>query len=326
MPGVRFSPEQRTKAVRLVAEARPQHESQWAAIESVASKIGASAETVRKWVRRAEVDAGERPGMTSEEHAEVQRLRREVAELRRGEKISNRAGALFVGARGVCRAGDGVGLPPATYYAAKTRPPSARARRDAELTPVIERVHRDNYGVYRARKMQAALRRDGVDIGRDQTARLMRELGLAGVRRGRIKRTTLGNDTAARPADLVNRDFHAASPDQLWVCDLTYIRTWAGFGYLALVIDVFSRRIVGWALAGHMRTELPLEALELAVWTRQQQRLDGLVHHTDAGSQYLAIRYTDTLTAAGAVASVGSVGDSYDNALAESTIGQIKTN
>jgi putative transposase len=143
------------------------------------------------------------------------------------------------------------------------------------------------------------------------------------VRRGRIKRTTLGDDTAARPADLVNRDFHADGPDQLWVCDLTYIRTWVGFGYLALVIDVFSRRIVGWALAGHMRTELPLEALELAVWTRQQQRLDGLVHHTDAGSQYLAIRYTDTLTAAGAVASVGSVGDSYD-ALAEPTIGQIK--
>jgi putative transposase len=219
----------------------------------------------------------------------------------------------------------GLAIAPATYYAAKTRPPSARARRDAELTPVIERVHRDNYGVYGARKMQAALRRGGVDIGRDQTARLMRELGLAGVRRGRIKRTTLGNDTAARPADLVNRNFHAARPDQLWVCDLTYIRTWAGFGYLALVIDVFSRRIVGWALAGHMRTELPLEALELAVWTRQQHRLDGLVHHADAGGQYLAIRYTDTLTAAGAVASVGSVGDSYDNALAESTIGQIKT-
>ena len=153
----------------------------------------------------------------------------------------------------------------------------------------------------------------------------MRELGLAGVRRGKPKRTTVRDDTAARPADLVNRDFHAARPDQLWVCDLTYIRTWVGFAYLALVIDVFSRRIVGWALAGHMRTELPLEALELAVWTRQQHRLDGLVHHTDAGSQYLAIRYTDTLSAAGAVASVGTVGDSYDNALAESTIGQIKT-
>jgi putative transposase len=218
----------------------------------------------------------------------------------------------------------GLAIAPATYYAAKTRPASARAVRDAVLKPHIERVHADNYGVYGVRKMHAALCRDGIEIGRDQTARLMRELGLAGVRRGKVKRTTLRADTGSRPADLVNRQFHARRPDQLWVCDLTYIRTWVGFAYLALVIDVFSRRIVGWALAGHMRTELPLEALELAVWTRQQHRLDGLVHHTDAGSQYLAIRYTDTLTSAGAVASVGSVGDSFDNALAESTIGQLK--
>ena len=216
-------------------------------------------------------------------------------------------------------------IAPATYYAARTRPASARAARDSELKPIIERVHADNYGVYGVRKMHAALRRAGVDIGRDQTARLMRELGLAGIRRGTIKRTTLRDDAASRPADLVNRDFQARRPDQLWVCDLTYIRTWVGFAYLALVIDVFSRRIIGWALAGHMRTELPLEALELALWTRRQQRLEGLVHHTDAGSQYLAIRYADALSQAGAVASVGSVGDSYDNALAESTIGQLKT-
>jgi putative transposase len=215
-------------------------------------------------------------------------------------------------------------IAPATYYAAKTRPASARAARDARLKPIIERVHRDNYGVYGVRKMHAALRRAGIDIGRDQTARLMRELGLAGVRRGTVKHTTVRDDTAARPADLVNRDFRADGPDQLWVCDLTYIRTWVGFGYLALVIDVFSRRIVGWALAGHMRTELPLEALELAVWTRQRHDFEGLIHHTDAGSQYLAIRYTDTLAVVGAVASVGTVGDSYDNALAESAIGQIK--
>jgi putative transposase len=214
-------------------------------------------------------------------------------------------------------------IAPATYYAAKIRPASARAVRDEQLKPRIVAVYAANYGVYGVRKMHAALRRDGVEIGRDQTGRLMRELGLAGVRRGKVKRTTVREDAMRRPTDLVNRDFHAQRPDQLWVCDLTYIRTWAGFGYLALVIDVFSRRVVGWALAGHMRTALPLEALELAIWTRQQQ-LDGLVHHTDAGSQYLAIRYADTLTAAGAVASVGSVGDSYDNALAESTIGQIK--
>ena len=134
--------------------------------------------------------------------------------------------------------------------------------------------------------MHAALRRDGVEIGRDQTARLMRELGLAGVRRGTVKRTTIREDAAARPADLVNRGFRAPRPDRLWVADLTYLRTWVGFAYLALVIDVFSRRIVGWAVAGHMRTDLPLEALELAVWTRRQSRLDGLIAHTDAGSQY----------------------------------------
>lgn len=184
-------------------------------------------------------------------------------------------------------------------------------------------MHQENYGVYGVRKMHAALRRNGVAIGRDHTARLMRELGLAGARRGKVKPTTIRDD-AARPADLVNRGFRAQRPNQLWVADLTYIRTWVGFAYLALVIDVFSRAIVGWALASHMRTELPLEALELAVWARQKDRLGGLIAHTDAGSQYLAVRHTDALSAAGAVASVGSVGDSYDNALAESTIGQIK--
>jgi putative transposase len=236
-------------------------------------------------------------------------------------------GGLRWGVEPICRVltEHHLAIAPATYYAAKTRPASARAVRDAELKPRIAKVHAANYGVYGARKMHAVLRRGGIDIGRDQTGRLMRELGLAGVRRGKAKRTTIrGDDTAARPPDLVGRDFSAARPDQLWVCDLTYIRTWVGFAYLALVIDVFSRRIIGWALAGHMRAELPLEALQLAVWTRQQPRLDGLIQHSDAGSQYLAIRYADALSAAGAVASVGSVGDSYDNALAESTIGQLK--
>jgi putative transposase len=213
-------------------------------------------------------------------------------------------------------------IAPATYYAAKTRLASVRAVRDEQLKPRIVAMHAANYGVYGVRKMHAALRRDGVEIGRDQTAWLMRELGLAGVRRGKVTRTTVRDD-ATRPTDLVKPLLPrpAARPTVGLRPDLHPL--WAGFAYLALVIDVFSRRVVGWALAGHMRTALPLEALQLAIWTRQQQRLDGLVHHTDAG-QYLAIRYADTLTAAGAVASVGSVGDSYDNALAESTIGQIK--
>jgi putative transposase len=235
-------------------------------------------------------------------------------------------GGLRWGVEPICRVltEHGLRIAPATYYAAKARPASARAVRDAGLKPVIEATHRDNCGVYGVRKMVVALRRAGVAIGRDQTGRLMRELGLAGARRGKFKRTTIPDVAAARPVDLVERRFCADRPDQLWVCDLTYIRTWVGFAYLALVVDVFSRRIVGWALAAHMRTELPLEALELAVWTRRHS-LNGLIAHTDAGSQYLAIRYTDALMAVGAVASVGSVGDSFDNALVESTIGQIKT-
>ena len=221
----------------------------------------------------------------------------------------------------------GLAIAPATYYAAKTRPPSPRAatRRRTQASHRQGEANHSDYGVYGVRKMHAALRRAGVDIGRDQTGRLMRELGLAGACRGKTKRTTIPDVAAARPADLVERRFSADRPDRLWVCDLTYIRSWVGFAYLALVVDVFSRRIVGWALAGHMRTELPLEALELAVWTRQRRRLDGLIAHTDAGGQYLPIRYTDALHAVGAIASVGSVGDSFDNALVESTIGQLKT-
>jgi putative transposase len=224
---------------------------------------------------------------------------------------------------GVLRGADAGFLSVSGYYAAKARPPSPRSLADTALGERIRAVHEANYGVYGVRKVHAALRRDGLDVGRDRVARLMRQLGLQGVRRGRFKRTTVAGDPAVRPADLVQRRFTAQRPNALWVCDLTYIRTWVGFTYLALVVDVYSRRIVGWALTTHLRTELPLEALEMAIWARRE-RLDGLVHHSDAGSQYLAIRYTDTLAGAGALASVGSVGDSYDNALAESTIGQIK--
>jgi transposase InsO family protein len=209
------------------------------------------------------------------------------------------------------------------YYAAKTRPPSARSIADTVLCAQISAVHEANYSVYGVRKMHDALQKAGAQIGRDHLARLMRELGLAGVRRGRPKRTTIADSAAARPADLVRRRFTADKPNQLWVCDMTYIRTWVGFAYLALVIDVHSRRLVGWALTTHMRTDLPLEALEMAISARDE-RLDGLIHHSDAGSQYTAIRYTDALTGAGALPSIGTVGDSYDNALAESTIGQLK--
>jgi len=235
------------------------------------------------------------------------------------------------GVEPICRVlgEQGLAIAPATYYAVASRPPSPRAVRDEALKPIIAEVHEDNYGVYGARKMQRALRREKqIVIGRDQAARLMRELGLKGVRRGKVNRTTTPGETANRPQDLVDRNFHADQPDQLWVVDLTYIRTWVGFAYLAVVIDVFSRRILGWALTTHLRTDLPLEALEMAIWTRQRagvEDLTGLIHHGDRGSQYLSIKYTERLSEAGAVPSVGSRGDSYDNAMAESTIGQIKT-
>lgn len=225
------------------------------------------------------------------------------------------------GVEPICRT---LQVAPATYYAARSRPPSARALRDAELTVEIARVHKDNFEVYGVRKVWRQLGREGIAVGRDRVARLMRELGIAGVVRGKPRRTTTPAPTADRPADLVERDFTAPAPNRLWVADLTYVATWAGFAYVAFVIDAFSRMIVGWRVATSLRAELALDALEMAVWARQDAALDGLVHHSDRGAQYLAIRYTERLAAEGAVASVGSKGDSYDNALAEAVNGLYK--
>ena len=215
-------------------------------------------------------------------------------------------------------------IAPSTYYDAKRRPPSARALRDEELKAAIARVHRDNFGVYGARKVWRQLGREGIAVARCTVERLMADLGLEGVRRGRTRRTTTPDAATPRPADLVERDFSAQRPNQLWVADLTYVATWSGFVYVALVVDAFSRFLVGWQAARSLGTDLALDALELAIWRRQGQ-LEGLVHHSDRGSQYLAIRYTERLAEAGAVTSVGSVGDSYDNALAETIIGLYKT-
>jgi putative transposase len=215
-------------------------------------------------------------------------------------------------------------IAPSTYYDTKRRPPSARALRDEELKAAIARVHRDNFGIYGARKLWRQLGREGIAVARCTVERLMAELGLEGVRRGRTRRTTTPDAATPRPADLVERDFSAQRPNQLWVADLTYVATWSGFVYVALVIDAFSRFLVGWQAARSLRTDLALDALEMAIWRRQGQ-LEGLVHHSDRGGQYLAIRYTERLAEAGAVASVGSRGDSYDNALAETIIGLYKT-
>jgi putative transposase len=224
------------------------------------------------------------------------------------------------GVEPICRV---LQVAPSIYYAARSRPPSARALRDAELKVKIRRVYDANFQVYGARKVWRRLGREGIPVGRDRVARLMGELGICGVVRGKPRRTTTPAATADRPADLVERDFSAPAPNRLWVADLTYVATWAGFAYVAFVVDAFSRMIVGWRVATSLRAELALDALEMAVWARQGD-LDDLVHHSDRGSQYLSVRYTERLAEEGAVASVGSRGDSYDNALAETVNGLYK--
>ena len=224
------------------------------------------------------------------------------------------------GVEPICRV---LPIAPSTYHAARRWPPSARRRRDEQLKIEIRRVHAEHFGVYGARKVWRQLHREGITAARCTVERLMGELHLEGVRRGKTYKTTTP-DAAARPADLVERDFSAQRPNQLWVADLTYVATWSGFVYVAFVIDAFSRYLVGWQASRSLRTDLALDALEMAIW-RRRGGLDGLVHHSDRGSQYLAIRYTERLAEAGAVTSVGSRGDSYDNALAETIIGLYKT-
>ena len=219
-------------------------------------------------------------------------------------------------------------IAPSTYYEhnARRADPSRlpeRTRRDAALGEEIDRVWRENRRVYGARKVWLQLRREGVTVARCTVERLMRRMGLVGVVRGRRPRTTIPDEAAPRPADLVERDFTATHPNQLWVADLTYVATWAGFVYVAFVIDVFSRMIVGWRASRSLRSDLALDALEQALYARPD--IDRLVHHSDRGVQYVSIRYTERLADAGIEPSVGSRGDSYDNALAETIIGLYKT-
>ena len=210
-------------------------------------------------------------------------------------------------------------IAPSTYYAAKTRPASARSRRDDKLTTLINQIHAENYGVYGARKIWHELHRRGVRVARCTVERLMRAAGLRGLLRDKSPRTTRPAAETDRPRDLVKRDFTAEHPNQLWVADLTYVRTSVGWVYAAFVLDVYSRLIVGWQVATSLYTDLALDALKMAIWRRENQHADlrKLVHHSDRGVQYRAIRYSQRLAEAGVVASVGSKGDSYDNAMAE---------
>jgi transposase InsO family protein len=221
-------------------------------------------------------------------------------------------------------------IAPSTYYTHRARrlDPDrrcARAKRDEVLRAEIRRVFEESFGgVYGIKKVWRQLRREGVTVARCTVGRLMRDMGLRGAVRGRAyKVTTLADESAARPSDLVQRAFVATRPNELWVADITYVATWAGFAYVAFVIDVFSRCIVGWRVSRSLRSDLALDALEQAL--HQRSPSEGLVHHSDRGVQYLSIRYTDRLLEAAIAPSVGSVGDSYDNAMAESVIGLYKT-
>ncbi|WP_313663102.1 IS3 family transposase [Cellulosimicrobium cellulans] len=353
----KYPPELRERAVRMVAEVRPNYGTEYEAIREVARKLGiGSAETLRQWVRRGQVDAGQRPGITSEESAEIKRLRRENAELRRANEILKAASGFLRGrarpatdqvvafieahkdrAVGGLRWGVepivavlrelGVPIAPSTYYEARGRAPSRRAAREEQLRKVVFEEW-SKRRVLGARKLWLRLRRDGHDIARCTVERFMGELGITGVVRGKARHVGPPGPAAVRAADLVDRHFAAFAPNTLWVADFTYVPTWSGMVYVAFVFDVHSRRILGWRAATSMRTSLVLDCLEMALWTRRTEGvvdLSGLVHHTDAGSQYTSIAFTDRLIDHGIDASVGSVGDAYDNALAESQIGLYKT-
>ncbi|GAA1002137.1 hypothetical protein GCM10009563_33140 [Subtercola frigoramans] len=212
---------------------------------------------------------------------------------------------------------------PSTYYAAKDRPPSSRATNDAALMPRLVELWESNYRVYGVRKLWKTARRAGIDIGRDQVARLMRAAGIQGATRSKRVKTTRADPAATRHPDLVRREFTATAPNRLWVTDLTFVPTWAGVAYVCFIIDAYSRMIVGWRCAPHMRTEMVLDAIEMARWGRGTHHED-LRCHSDAGSQFTSIRYGERLAEIGATPSIGTVGDSYDNALAETVNGYYK--
>ncbi|EOU4377800.1 IS3 family transposase, partial [Escherichia coli] len=341
----RFSPEVRQRAVRMVLESQDEYDSQWAAICSIAPKIGCTPETLRVWVRQHERDTGGGDGgLTSAERQRLKELERENRELRRSNDILRQASAYF-GEGGVrpplekmmplldkLREQYGVGpvcselhIAPSTYYHCQQQrhhpdKRSARAQHDDWLKREIQRVYDENHQVYGVRKVWRQLLREGIRVARCTVARLMAVMGLAGVLRGKKVRTTISRKAVAA-GDRVNRQFVAERPDQLWVADFTYVSTWRGFVYVAFIIDVFAGYIVGWRVSSSMETTFVLDALEQALWAR---RPSGTVHHSDKGSQYVSLAYTQRLKEAGLLASTGSTGDSYDNAMAESINGLYK--
>ncbi|WP_432419019.1 IS3 family transposase [Escherichia coli] len=326
-------------------ESQSEYDSQWATICSIAPKIGCTPETLRVWVRQHERDTGGGDGgLTTAERQRLKELERENRELRRSNDILRQASAYFCegGVRpplekmmpllDKLREQYGVGplcselhIAPSTYYHCQQQrhhpdKRSARAQRDDWLKKEIQRVYDENHKVYGVRKVWRQLLREGIRVARCTVARLMAVMGLAGVLRGKKVRTTISRKAVAA-GDRVNRQFVAERPDQLWVADFTYVSTWRGFVYVAFIIDVFAGYIVGWRVSSSMETTFVLDALEQALWAR---RPSGTVHHSDKGSQYVSLAYTQRLKEAGLLASTGSTGDSYDNAMAESINGLYK--
>ncbi|WP_409530667.1 IS3 family transposase [Shigella dysenteriae] len=341
----RFSPEVRQRAVRMVLESQGEYDSQWATICSIAPKIGCTPETLRVWVRQHERDTGGGDGgLTTAERQRLKELERENRELRRSNDILRQASAYFCegGVRpplekvmplldklrklyGVGPVCSELHIAPSTYYHCQQQrhhpdKRSARAQRDDWLKKEILRVYDGNHQVYGVCKVWRQLLREGIRVARCTVARLMAVMGLAGVLRGKKVRTTISRKAVAA-GDRVNRQFVAERPDQLWVADFTYVSTWQGFVYVAFIIDVFAGYIVGWRVSSSMETTFVLDALEQALWAR---RPSGTVHHSDKGSQYVSLAYTQRLKEAGLLASTGSTGDSYDNAIAESINGLYK--
>ncbi|WP_130392831.1 IS3 family transposase [Cupriavidus agavae] len=344
----KFSPEVRERAVRLVREQRSEHPSLWAAVESIALMIGCTSQTLLGRVKQEQVESGERDGVTTSERERLKALEREVKELRRANEILKLASAFFgpggdrppfevlkafvdlhcdaFGVEPICKV---LQIAPSGYrrHAAPLRDPSrcsARAKRDQWLRPEIKRVWQANMQVYGADKVWKQMNREGIAVARCTVERLMKQQSLRGVIRGKRVRTTTPDARAARPPDLVNRQFRAQRPNQLWVSDFTYVSTWQGWLYVAFVIDVFARRIVGWRVSSSMTTDFVLDALEQALYARRPGGDCSLIHHSDRGSQYVSIRYSERLAEAAIEPSVGSRGDSYDNALAETINGLYK--
>ncbi|MFE7217099.1 IS3 family transposase [Streptomyces sp. NPDC057611] len=352
----RYPLELRRRAVRMVAEVRDDYPNETAALQAVADKLGiGSRETLRNWLKQHEIDEGTRPGTTTEESAQLKALKKENAELKRANEILKAAAKFlrgrarpathalvafidehrdrFGGVEPICRTltEHDCKIAPSTYYAHNKRleTPSARSVRDKELKERIQEVYTSNYRVYGARKVWRELNRQGHAVARCTVERLMRELGIQGAVRGKRVITTIPGGQAERAPDLVDRDFVAGAPNRCWVADFTHVKTWSDTAYVAFVVDTFSRRIVGWSAATMKETVFVLDALEMAVWQRDRDqhpiRSGELIHHSDAGSQYTSFKLAEHLDAAGIAASIGSVGDAYDNALMESTIGLYKT-